>query len=88
VAHQAAANDADFLFSRLAHVALTPVCFKELRCSINVIPSPVLIDQSIKGEMVMPALLWVAFWSSMMATAACLGETPIAPKKHDRSSRD
>jgi hypothetical protein len=24
--------------------------------------------------MVMPALLWVAFWSSMMATAACFGE--------------
>jgi hypothetical protein len=38
--------------------------------------------------MVMPALLWVAFWSSMMATAACLGETPIAPEKDDTSSRD
>jgi hypothetical protein len=37
--------------------------------------------------MVMPALLWVAFWSSMMATAACLGEMPkpIAPKKDDPS---
>jgi hypothetical protein len=90
VAHQAAADHADFLFSRLAHVALTPVCFKELRCSINVIPSPVLIDQSIKGETVMPALLWVAFWSSMMATAACLGEMPkpIAPKKEDPSRAD
>jgi hypothetical protein len=22
----------------------------------------------------MPALLWVAFWSSLMATAACFGE--------------
>jgi len=38
--------------------------------------------------MVMPALLWVAFWSSMMATAACLGEVPIAPKKDDRSRGD
>jgi hypothetical protein len=38
--------------------------------------------------MVMPALLWVAFWSSMMATAACLGEVPIAPKKHDLPSSD
>jgi hypothetical protein len=47
-----------------------------------------LIDQSIKGEMVMPALLWVAFWSSMMATAACLGEAPIAPKKEDLPSGD
>jgi hypothetical protein len=36
--------------------------------------------------MVMPALLWVAFWSSMMATAACLGEAPIAPKKEDLPS--
>jgi hypothetical protein len=37
----------------------------------------------------MPALLWVAFWSSMMATAACFGEAakPIAPKTKD-SSRD
>jgi hypothetical protein len=26
--------------------------------------------------MVMPALLWVAFWSSMMAAATCLGESP------------
>jgi hypothetical protein len=59
--------------------------FMELQRSINVISSPVLIDQSIKGETVMPALLWVAFWSSMMATAACLGEMPkpIAPKKED-----
>jgi hypothetical protein len=64
--------------------------FMELHCSINVIPSPVLIDQSIKGETVMPALLWVAFWSSMMATAACLGEMPkpIAPKKDDLSRAD
>jgi hypothetical protein len=64
--------------------------FMELHCSINVISSPVLIDQSIKGEMVMPALLWVAFWSSMMATAACLGEMPkpIAPKKEDLPSGD
>jgi hypothetical protein len=40
--------------------------------------------------MVMPALLWVAFWSSMMATAACLGEAPklIAPKKEDLPSGD
>jgi len=26
----------------------------------------------------MPALLWVAFWSSLMATAACFTETPRA----------
>jgi hypothetical protein len=26
--------------------------------------------------MVMPALLWVAFWSSMMAAATCFGESP------------
>ena len=50
VAHQAAADHTDFLFSRLAHIALTPVCFKEPRCSINVISSPVLIDQSIEKK--------------------------------------
>jgi len=83
VAHQSAADHTDSLFSRLAHIALTPVCFKELRCSINVISSPVYQRPARKGEMVMPALLWVAFWSSMMATVACLGETPIAPKKED-----
>jgi hypothetical protein len=36
--------------------------------------------------MVMPVLLWVAFWSSIMATtAACFGETPqsIPLKKKD-----
>jgi len=43
--------------------------------------------------MVMPALLWVAFWSSMMAAAACFGEVPRpirveAPKRRDPSSRD
>ena len=34
----------------LAHVVLTPLCFKELHCSINVIASPVLIDQSIQEK--------------------------------------
>jgi hypothetical protein len=30
----------------------------------------------------MPALLWVVFWSSMMASAACWGDRPdsITPK--------
>jgi hypothetical protein len=36
----------------------------------------------------MPALLWVAFWSSIMATASCWGEIarPVrvkAPKPRD-----
>jgi hypothetical protein len=32
--------------------------------------------------MVMPVLLWVAFWSSMMGAAACWGEEPdAAPEK-------
>jgi hypothetical protein len=36
--------------------------------------------------MVMPVLLWVAFWSWMMGSAACMGETPqaIAIKARDR----
>ncbi len=34
----------------------------------------------------MPALLWVAFWSSMMATAACWSEVsrPIPVKVPER----
>ena len=33
----------------------------------------------------MPVMLWVAFWSSMMATATtCFGDPPLpAPKKND-----
>jgi hypothetical protein len=43
--------------------------------------------------MVMPVLLWVAFWSSLMATATCFGEVPrqIAvepPKRRKLSSGD
>ena len=36
--------------------------------------SSVQVTQPAEEEKVMPALLWVAFWSSLMATAACLGE--------------
>ena len=43
----------------------------------------------------MPVLLWVAFWSSLMGTAACLGEgrrpAPVksaVPKQRDLSSGD
>jgi len=32
------------------------------------------VTQPAEEDKVMPALLWVAFWSSLMATAACLGE--------------
>jgi hypothetical protein len=40
---------------------------------------------SRKGGTVMPALLWVAFWSSMMASASCLGELAeaTAPKENE-----
>jgi hypothetical protein len=33
----------------------------------------------------MPVLLWVAFWSSLMATASCMSEMsrPLAPDKHN-----
>jgi hypothetical protein len=34
-----------------------------------------------KGEMVMPALLWVTFWSLMMGSVACLGEPRPIPVK-------
>ena len=36
--------------------------------------SSVQLTQPAEEEKVMPALLWVAFWSSLMATAACFGE--------------
>ncbi len=41
----------------------------------------------------MPVLLWVAFWSSLMGSAACFGETPrparsMIPKRRDLSRRD
>jgi hypothetical protein len=38
--------------------------------------------------MFMPALLWVVFWSSMMASAACFGELPkpAAPNDSEAAS--
>jgi len=37
----------------------------------------------------MPALLWVAFWSSLMATAACFGEMSrqLPIDKHGRGDQ-
>jgi hypothetical protein len=37
----------------------------------------------------MPALLWVAFWSCMMGSAACLGEVrrPIGVKAQERGTQ-
>jgi hypothetical protein len=45
---------------------------------------------SRKGGTVMPALLWVVFWSSMMASAECLRELSdqTAPKDSDAPSSD
>jgi hypothetical protein len=36
-----------------------------------------------RGGMVMPVLLWVVFWSSMMASAACFGELPEPAASND-----
>jgi hypothetical protein len=36
----------------------------------------------------MPALLWVTFWSSLLASAACWGETPGRREAEDSKSRD
>jgi hypothetical protein len=49
--------------------------------------SSVQVTQPAKEEKVMPALLWVAFWSSLMATAACFGEMSRAVSfdKRDRT---
>jgi hypothetical protein len=46
----------------------------------------VQVTHSAEEETVMPALLWVAFWSSLMATAACFGEMSrqLPIDKYDR----
>ncbi len=41
----------------------------------------------------MPALLWVAFWSCMMGSAACFGDAPKADapeasKMREKAGRD
>jgi hypothetical protein len=45
--------------------------------------------------MIMPALLWVAFWSLMMGSAACFGDEPRPvdlsadpPKRRDPARGD
>jgi hypothetical protein len=44
---------------------------------------------SRKGGTAMPALLWVVFWSSMMASAACLDELSApAPKNSEAPEAD
>ena len=49
--------------------------------------SSVQVAQPAEEEKVMPALLWVAFWSSLMATAACFGEMSraVSIDKRDRT---
>jgi hypothetical protein len=44
------------------------------------------MTQPAEEEKVMPVLLWVAFWSSLMATAACFGEMSraVSLDKRDR----
>jgi len=36
----------------------------------------------------MPAMLWVAFWSSLMATATCFGEMSRQPPIDKSDRRD
>jgi hypothetical protein len=36
--------------------------------------------------LIMPALLWVVFWSSMMASAACFGELPKTTTRNKEAS--
>jgi len=48
--------------------------------------SSVQVTQPAEEEKVMPALLWVAFWSSLMATAACFGEMSRAVSLDKRDS--
>jgi hypothetical protein len=46
------------------------------------------MTQPAEEEKVMPALLWVAFWSSLMATAACFGEMSRAVVLDKRTRTD
>jgi hypothetical protein len=48
----------------------------------------VQVTQPTEEEKVMPALLWVAFWSSLMATAACFGEMSRAIPLDKRNRTD
>jgi hypothetical protein len=48
----------------------------------------VQVTQPAEKEKVMPALLWVAFWSSLMATAACFGEMSRAVSLDERDGAD
>jgi hypothetical protein len=48
----------------------------------------VQVTQPAEEEKVMPALLWVAFWSSLMATAACFGEMSRAVSRDGADGSD
>jgi hypothetical protein len=48
--------------------------------------SSIRVTRSAEEETVMPALLWVAFWSSLMATATCFGEMSRAVSSDKRNS--
>jgi hypothetical protein len=50
--------------------------------------SSIQMTQPAEEEKVMPALLWVAFWSSLMATAACFGEMSRAVSRNERDRTD
>jgi hypothetical protein len=45
-------------------------------------------DQPTAEEKVMPALLWVVFWSSLMATAVSFGEMSRAVSIDKRDDTD
>jgi hypothetical protein len=45
-------------------------------------------DQPTAEEKVMPVLLWVVFWSSLMATAASFGEMSRAVSLDKRDDTD
>jgi hypothetical protein len=50
--------------------------------------SSIQVTQLAEEEKVMPVLLWVAFWSSLMATAACFGEMSRAVPLDKRGGGD
>jgi hypothetical protein len=52
--------------------------------SLSGIQAPPIYRKGI----VMPVLLWVVFWSSMMASASCFGELPEPAAAKDKEAAD
>ncbi len=101
--HQAAADHADFLFVHV-RLSMSACACLTVCMSICLWPPEahfwnVRATQTLNNRtpnywpiyirrMVMPALMWVAFWSCMMGSAACWGEQPHSIRKKSSNHRE